>query len=181
MHTYSLCRMRVRLAKQETMTLPGHRVRDVHECSARKSIIATVNMYFIFVASKGTFNYTWFKYILVFILDILISMTLDLSKTKNELHLNDYIRGWIKKFWNYSHISLNIRRNYIKLIQSTKLTCLNFAVMFERRSTQGEMWRHCFMTSWNSDPVRKMTEIFLSKRKNNDQHLCVVWRDLLLD
>ena len=27
-----------------------------------------------------------------------------------------HVHGWIKKFWNYSHISLNIRRNYIKLI-----------------------------------------------------------------
>ena len=73
------------------------------------------------------------------------------------------IRGQIKKFWNYSHISLNIRHNYIKLIQSIKLPFPNFSMMFERCSTQGDIWRHPLMTSCNRDPARKMTEIFLSK------------------
>ena len=75
------------------------------------------------------------------------------------------IRGWIKKFWNYSHISLNIRQNYIKLTQNTELTFPHFAMTFEWRNTQGEMWRHRLMTSYNRDLVRKMTEIFLSKWK----------------
>ena len=81
-----------------------------------------------------------------------------------------YIRGWIKKFWNYSHISLIIRRNYIKLIQNTKLTFPNFAMMFEWRSTHADMWRHHLMTSCNSDGNLPF------QRKNNHQFLCIIWR-----
>ena len=73
--------------------------------------------------------------------------------------------GVDQKFWNYSHISLNKRWNYIKLVQSKKLTFPNFAMMFEWQSMQGEMWLHRLMTSCNSDPAKKMMEIFLSKRR----------------
>ena len=76
-----------------------------------------------------------------------------------------YIRGWIKKFWNYSHVSLIIRRNYIKLIQSTELQFPNFAMMFEWHSTHADMWRHHLMTLCNSDPVKNLAEIFISKER----------------
>ena len=87
------------------------------------------------------------------------------------------IRWYIKTFWNYSHISLNIR-NYIKLIQSTKQTFPNFAIMFKRRSMQGEIWRHRLMTSCNSSLVRKFMEIFLSKIETMTN---TVWQVLFLD
>ena len=60
---------------------------------------------------------------------------------------------------------LNIQRNYIKLIQSTKLPFPYFATMFEWRSRQGHMWLHHLMTSCSSDTARKMAEIFLSKQR----------------
>ena len=75
------------------------------------------------------------------------------------------IRGWIKKFWNYSHISLIIRRIYIKLIQSTKQPFPNFAMMSEWRSTHANTWSHHLMTSCNSDPKKNLTEINLFKER----------------
>ena len=59
--------------------------------------------------------------------------------------------------WIYDGIISNLVK------QSIKLPFSNFSMMFERCSTQGDIWRHPLMTSYNRDPVRKMTEIFLSK------------------
>ena len=82
------------------------------------------------------------------------------------------IRWWIKKFWNYSHISLNIRRNYMKLVQSTKLPFPNFVMMFKWRSTHRNLWHHRFMKSCTSDPARKMTEIFKPEQRTIINILC---------
>ena len=95
--------------------------------------------------------------------DQLERVTPNIKRLPVLLHNCITVRGWIKEFWNYSHISLNIRQNYIKLIQNTELTFPHFAMMFEWRNTQEEMWRHRLMTSCNSHPVRQMTENVLSK------------------
>ena len=108
------------------------------------------------------------RHLFVFQMNIYLSSILQMQKVlQQHLRTRQIIRyTWVdQKFWNYSHISLNIRRNYIKLIQSTKQTFPNFTMMFEWRSMQGEMWRHRLMASCNSDPDRKIMEIFLFKRR----------------
>ena len=78
------------------------------------------------------------------------------------------IRGWIKKFWNYSHISLNIGRNYIKLKPSTNSSFPNFAIMFDRRSSHANMWRHHLTTSYNNQPAKKNCRtIFFPKKEQS--------------
>ena len=50
-----------------------------------------------------------------------------------------------------AYFFLNIRRNYLKLVQSTKLPFYHFSMMFEWRSTHADMWRHHLMMSCNRE------------------------------
>ena len=93
------------------------------------------------------------------------------------MSISCFIRGWIKKFWNYSHISIIIRRNYIKLIQSPKLPFPYFAMMFEWRSKHADIRRHHLMTSCNSDPAKILTEIAYPKKEQTPTfmlHLAII-------
>ena len=59
------------------------------------------------------------------------SQVLVVAASYRYIQSKNVVRGWIKKFGNYRRIYFNIRRNFIKLEQSTKLSFSYFAMVLD--------------------------------------------------
>ena len=129
-------------------------------------MLFVINFWWFFVAPEYYLSTSLFCHGGRDIVQVVHTFQIDLSKFCFTEPGSNLAFTWVnEKFWNKSHVSLNIRWNYIKCIQSTKLLFFDLAMVSDWCRTHGGPWRHHLMTSCNRGLEKNMSEMFFSQRR----------------